>query len=53
MLHLDWWRPQRETLWFGWLPEELLYRLLWMLCAWGYLLFLCSRLWRVEAPRES
>ncbi len=45
-LHLDFWRVQRPKLWFGWMPEELLYRLLWMLLAWLYLLFFCARIWR-------
>ena len=26
-LHLDFWRPQRATLYFGWCPEELAWRL--------------------------
>lgn len=46
LLHLDFWRSQRPTLWFGWMPEELLYRLLWMFLAWLYLLFFCARIWR-------
>lgn len=45
-LHLDFWRPQRVVLWFGWVPEELLYRLGWMALAWLYLLWVCRALWR-------
>ena len=48
LLHLDFWREQRVRLWGGWLPEELAYRLAWVLLAWLYLLFVCARLW----PRE-
>lgn len=48
LLHLDFWRSQRAALWFGWMPEELLYRLLWMFLAWLYLLFFCARIWRKE-----
>jgi hypothetical protein len=48
VLHVDFWRPQRAALHFGWLPEELLYRLGWMLLAWLYLLFFCGRVWRGE-----
>jgi hypothetical protein len=40
-LHLDFWREQRVELYFGWCPEELLYRLAWMLAAWALLLWLC------------
>jgi hypothetical protein len=49
-LHLDFWRAQRVTIWFGWLPEELLYRLAWMLLAWGYLLYVCRYHWRTDEP---
>jgi hypothetical protein len=48
-LHLDVWRTQRPRLYLGWLPEELFYRLAWILLAWVYLLFLCARLWPEEA----
>lgn len=48
VLHLDFWRPQVVRVHFGWLPEELLYRLCWMVLAWVYLLFFCSRIWREE-----
>jgi len=44
-LHLDFWRPQVARVHFGWLPEELAYRLVWMLLAWVYLLFFCARIW--------
>ncbi len=46
ILHLDFWRPQRVVLYGGWLPEELLYRLVWMLLAWLYLMYFCARIWR-------
>jgi hypothetical protein len=36
-------------LWFGWLPEEALYRLAWMLLAWLYLLWFCTQVWREES----
>lgn len=49
VLHLDFWRPQRAVLYFGWLPEDLAYRLLWMLAAWVYLLFFTAKIWREEA----
>ena len=47
-LHLDFWRPQRVELWFGWIPEELLYRLCWMLLAALYRVFFCARIWRID-----
>ena len=47
--HLDFWRPQRVVLYFGWVPEELLYRLVWMFLAWLYLLYVCRYHWRGEA----
>ena len=37
-LHLDFWRPQRPdevTLYFGWVPGELAWRLVWMALAWA------------------
>jgi len=48
--HLDFWRPQRAVLHFGWLPEELAWRLAWMFFAWLWLLFVCARVWRDELP---
>ena len=45
-LHLDFWRPPRTALYFGWLPAELAYRLLWMLLATVYLHYFCRRVWR-------
>ena len=44
-LHLDFWRPQRAELLFGWLPVELAYRVGFLILAWGYMLFVCSRVW--------
>ena len=49
VLHVDFWRPQRVVFYLGWIPEELFYRLLWVLLAWGYLLFVCSVLWKRES----
>jgi hypothetical protein len=48
-LHLDFWRPQRVVLYFGWLPEELAYRLAWMGLAALYLVFVCRFVWREDA----
>jgi hypothetical protein len=45
-LHLDFWRPQHSVLHFGWLPEELGYRIAWMLLAWLYLLHFTAYVWR-------
>jgi hypothetical protein len=50
VLHLDFWRPRRPLLYFGWLPEELAYRLLWMIAASAYLFFFTARIWRDEEP---
>lgn len=47
-LHVDFWRSSPPTLHFGWVPEELLYRLGWIVLAWLYLCFVCARLWREE-----
>ncbi|MFT5050771.1 MAG: hypothetical protein ACI8QZ_002174 [Chlamydiales bacterium] len=46
--HLDFWRPQRPLLVFGWLPEELLWRLCWMAAAFLYLVYFCKYVWREE-----
>ena len=48
LLHLDFWRVQRPVLYFDWLPEEVAYRLLWMLLAWVYMLFFCTFVWRED-----
>jgi hypothetical protein len=48
VLHLDSWRPAGDALLGGWLPEELAYRVGWILLAWLYLVFVCARLWREE-----
>jgi len=48
LLHLDFWRPQRVVVYMGWIPEELLYRCVWMLFAWAYLLYVCKVHWRVD-----
>lgn len=50
VLHLDFWRPQRPVIWFGWIPEELAYRFLWLLLAWLYLFFFTAKVWREEEP---
>lgn len=46
LLHLDFWRPQHARLLFGWFPEELAYRLVFIVLAWLYMLFVTARLWR-------
>lgn len=48
VLHLDFWRPKRAEIWFGWMPEELLWRLVWMALAFAYLLFFCNRVWKED-----
>lgn len=47
-LHLDGWRPQRGAVYLGAVPEELAWRLGWMLLATGYLVFFCRHVWRDE-----
>ena len=53
LLHLDWWRPARARLWFGWMPEELLWRLAWMALATGYLFFFCTWVWAEDDGVEE
>jgi hypothetical protein len=48
LLHLDFWRPQRPVVYFGWLPEEMAYRLGWMLLAWAYLEWFTRKVWSGE-----
>lgn len=50
VFHLDFWRPQRPVLYFGWLPEDMAYRLVWMLFAWLYLIYFTTWVW---GPRED
>jgi len=45
VLHLDFWRPQRAELYFGWVPEELAYRLVWFALAWVYLVLFTRFVW--------
>jgi len=52
-LHLDSWRPQRGVLYMGWIPEEILYRLVWIGCVWIYLVFLTSRPYSFGAPERG
>lgn len=47
-LHFDLWRPLPAGPYFGWMPEELLFRLLWMGLAWLYLLWFTATVWREE-----
>lgn len=49
-LHLDSWRAPSARVWLGWIPEELAWRLGWMVLASLYLLFFCSRVWRDDEP---
>lgn len=48
VLHLDFWRGPRPDLVFGAIPEELAYRVLWMLAAAAYLWFFTARVWTDE-----
>lgn len=48
ILHLDFWRPQRAVLYFGWLPEDMAYRLAWMVLAWVYLVYFTLKVWPQE-----
>ena len=45
ILHLDFWREQRPELVFGWLPEDVAYRLAWMGLAFVYLWFFTRNVW--------
>lgn len=51
VLHLDAWRPRRDVLWGGWMPEEVLVRLVWMALAWAYVWWFCGAVWRAEEDR--
>lgn len=48
-LHLDFWRERRDVIWFSWMPEDLAWRLCWMLAAILYLLFFCRFVWREDS----
>ena len=52
VLHVDSWRPQRSEVYLGWIPEELLYRFIWIGLAWLYLLFICARVWEDDGDEE-
>ena len=51
-LHLDFWRPQEAHLVLGWVPEDLAYRLVWMLLATAYLFWFTARIWRGSKDGE-
>ena len=51
-LHLDFWRESEPRLIAGLLPEELAWRLAWMVGAFVYLLWLTTALWRPAAEEE-
>ncbi len=48
VLHLDFWRPQSPRLLLGWLPQELAYRIAFIVLAWIYILWVCGWVWREE-----
>ncbi len=52
VLHLDFWRPRGGLLLWGWLPEELAYRVAVLLLAWAVMLFICGRVWREDEADE-
>ena len=48
-LHLDvFWRQPSPDLYFGWIPEEMAYRLVWMVLAWLYLMYFTRFVWRED-----
>ena len=47
-LHLDFWRVDQGRLFFGWMPEELAWRLGWMGLVWLWLLGFSRWVWRSE-----
>lgn len=49
ILHVDFWRPSTGALWLGCVPEDLAYRIAWMIAAWGVMLFITAFVWRAEA----
>ena len=52
VLHLDFWRGERHAVLLGWLPEELAYRLVWILLAFLFLLYFCARVWVIPDEAE-
>jgi len=48
VLHIDFWRTASDTLYFGWMPETMAYRVAWIIGSWVYLMFFCARIWRRE-----
>lgn len=52
VLHLDFWREQRPELWAGWIPEDLLYRLVWMAAATVYLWWFTAKVWEGSEDEE-
>ncbi len=50
-LHHDFFRPQEARLVLGWVPEDLAYRLVWMLLAAAYLFWFTAHVWK--APGDG
>ncbi len=48
VFHLDFWRGPRTEIYLGFIPEELAYRLVWIVFAWLFLLFFTHKVWRDE-----
>lgn len=47
-LHLDFWRDRGTAMVLDWLPQELAWRLGWMLLAGLYLVWFCRAVWVEE-----
>lgn len=53
VLHLDFWRGPRPGTVFGWLPEDMAYRLAWMAAAAIYLLYFTYRVWDGDEAEDQ
>ncbi len=47
-LHLDFWRDRGTALLMGWMPQELAWRMGWMLLSTLYLIWFCRAVWVEE-----
>jgi hypothetical protein len=47
-LHHDFFRPQEARLVLGWMPEDLAYRLVWMVLATIYLFWFTRAIWEAR-----
>lgn len=42
-----------SPLWFGWLPNDMAYHLVWILCASAWVFYMCGPIWSAEEEEPA